>query len=216
MRYLPEFTEDQIRRNNELLVERRDLYRARGLDLLGNRAHILKKAGPLRGRTVDVGSGRGTMALSLAKAGHRFISIDKDELMLEATALTLAHEDLLSNVELYVMNVYALEFADNSFSNIFMVDVLHHIKDLERMFRELNRVLSSSGRLVMADLNKKGMEIVGLVHAVEGREHARSALGKNEALNWFERNGYKVAEEEDECHWILIADKKKSRPEVRL
>jgi len=208
MKYMPKLTDKQIQDNHRLFDERRNLYKAKGLDFLKIREFILEKAGPLRGNILDVGSGKGIMALSLAKAGHSFTSIDKDEEMLKITALNLAYEDLLFKAELYVMNVYSLEFGENSFNNAFIVEALHHMDDIAGVFSEVDRALSPEGKLVLADFNKKGMEIVDLVHGHEGRKHESSFIGKDEVESWLDRNGYKVKRYEDKCHWVLIADKK--------
>ena len=80
--------------------------------------------------------------------------------------------------------------------------------DIEGIFSEVERVLSKEGKLVLADFNKKGMEVVDLVHGHEGRKHERSLIGKGEAESWLYRKGYKIKKYEDKCHWILIAGKK--------
>jgi len=208
MKYMPELTDKQIQDNHKLFDERRNLYKAKGLDFLKSREFILEKAGPLQGNILDVGSGKGIMALSLAKVGHSFTSIDKDEEMLKITALNLAYEDLLSKAELYVMDVYSLEFGENSFNNVFIVEALHHMDDVEGVFSEVDRVLSPEGELVLADFNKEGMEIVDLVHGHEGRKHKTTLIGMGEAEGRLKLNGYNVKRYEDKCHWILIADKK--------
>ncbi|MFA6635820.1 MAG: methyltransferase domain-containing protein [Candidatus Omnitrophota bacterium] len=208
MKYTPGLTDRQIQENNDIFNQRQDLYRAKGLDFLKFRRFILDKSGTLTGNILDVGSGRGVMALALARAGYRVVSIDKNEEMLLTTALNLAYENLLPLAELHVMDAYSLEFADGGFDNIFIVEALHHIEDIDGFFSEIDRVLSSGGKLVVADFNKKGMEIVDLVHGNEGNKHENSFVGQEEAKIWVDRNGYRVRSYEDECHWVLIADKK--------
>lgn len=45
----------------------------------------------------------------------------------------------------------ALPFADKSFTNIVMVDVLHHVERPIRFFKEASRVLRDGGRLVLLE-----------------------------------------------------------------
>ncbi|NQT33264.1 MAG: class I SAM-dependent methyltransferase [Candidatus Omnitrophica bacterium] len=208
MKYAPALTGKQAEDNHKLFNERRILYKEKGLDFLKSREFILKKTGPLQGNILDVGSGKGIMALSLAKAGYSFTSVDNKEEMLRITALNLAYENLLSKAELYVMDAYLLEFGENSFNNVFIVEALHHMDDIEGIFSEVDRVLSQKGKLVLADFNKEGMKIVNLIHAHEGHKHESSFIGRDEAESWLNRNGYKIKKYEDKCHWILIADKK--------
>ena len=208
MKYTPALTDKQVQDNHKLFNGRRNLYKKKGLDFLGSREFILEKAGPLQGNILDIGSGKGIMALSLAKAGHSFTSVDNNEEMLRITALNLAYKNLLSKAELYVMDAYSLEFDANSFDNVFIVEALHHMDDIEGVFSEVDRVLSKKGKLVLADFNRKGMEIVDLVHGHEGRKHESSFIGREEAESWLNRNGYKIKRHEDKCHWILIAEKR--------
>ena len=208
MKYTPVLTDKQIEDNHKLFNERRNIYKENGLDFLKSREFILEKAGPLQGNFLDIGSGKGIMALSLAQAGYSFTSIDNNEEMLRITALNLAYENLSSRVELYIMDAYALEFDGNSFNNIFMVDALHHMDAIEGVFSEVDRVLSGGGKFVLSDFNKKGMKIVDLVHGHEGRKHESSFIDRDEVEYWLGQNGYKVKKYEDRCHWVLIADKK--------
>jgi 2-polyprenyl-3-methyl-5-hydroxy-6-metoxy-1,4-benzoquinol methylase len=208
MKYTPVLTFEKIQYNRDLFSERQALYRSRGLDLLKSRESMLDKAGALKGNILDIGSGRGIMALALARAGYNFVSIDNDEEMLETTALNLAYENLLSAAKLYAMDAYSLEFGEHYFNNIFTVEAIHHMYDVSGFFSEINRVLSPGGKVVMADFNEKGMGIIDAVHGAEGREHKRSPIGQAEAEGWFERSGYRSEKYQDECHWIIIAHKK--------
>ncbi len=50
-----------------------------------------------------------------------------------------------------VCDAQRLPFADETFSNIVMVDVIHHIENPLRIFREAARVLRPSGRMIMCE-----------------------------------------------------------------
>jgi SAM-dependent methyltransferase len=50
-----------------------------------------------------------------------------------------------------VCDAQRLPFADGSFANIVMVDVLHHIENPLHALREITRVLSPSGRFIMCE-----------------------------------------------------------------
>jgi len=50
-----------------------------------------------------------------------------------------------------VCDAQRLPFADGSFSNIVMVDVVHHIEHPIRLFREAQRVLRAGGRMVLCE-----------------------------------------------------------------
>lgn len=50
-----------------------------------------------------------------------------------------------------VENVYALTFNDNTFDNIIMIDVFHHLKYPGSALNELTRVLKTKGRIIMIE-----------------------------------------------------------------
>ena len=208
MRCAPSFTKEEIEANHEIFDGRRLLYKDRGVDFLKVRRAIIDKAGPLKGPILDIGAGKGIMALCLARAGYSFASVDKDQDVLRIAALNLAYEDLLSRAELHVMDAYSLEFADNSFDSVFLVEALHHMDDIDGLFSEIDRVLRPGGRIVLSDFNEKGMEIVDSVHDREGHKHRSSGMGKKEAEVWLNEKNYSVRGCDQESHWILIGEKR--------
>ncbi|MDD4013496.1 MAG: methyltransferase domain-containing protein [Candidatus Omnitrophica bacterium] len=202
-----EFTDKEIKANRRVFEERTGLYRKKGLDLLKAREIILKRSGKLKGKILEIGTGRGVTALALARAGHRITSVDNDRGMLKVAALNLCHEKLLSKASFRVMDAYSLEFKDRSFDNVFVVEALHHLYDAERFFGEVDRVLSDRGKLILADFNTKGKAIIGHVHLSEGRKHKISPLGKREAKSWLIGHGYEIKIYDEDCHWVIIAEK---------
>ena len=208
MKYEPELTNEEIEKNHEFFEERRNVYKAMGLDFLKSREVILDRAGPLRDDILDIGSGRGVMALSLARKGYDFVSIDNNEEMLKITALNLAYENLLKKADLQVMDAYSLDFDDNSFDTVVMVEALHHIDDVEGILSEIDSVLRKDGKLVLSDFNKTGMQIVDRVHNREGREHVDLSTGTNKVNYQLLRRGYKITNYNDACHWTIIAERK--------
>jgi len=83
------------------------------------------------GELVELGSGGGFLR----------------DLMPEVTTsdvLALPHCDLVFSAE-------EMPFADASVAGLFMIDVLHHIPDVERFFFEVQRVLVPGGRLCVIE-----------------------------------------------------------------
>ena len=86
-----------------------------------------------RGSILEIGSGSGNFVL--ADRGFKVVSTD----ILAAPWLDL------------VCDAQQLPFADASFDNIVMVDVLHHLERPIRFFREAQRVLKPGGRIVYVE-----------------------------------------------------------------
>ena len=207
MKYVRNFTDVEIKNNHKVYKERLKVYKDEGLDFLASRKYIFDKIFLPEDRILDVGTGRGLTCLFLAEAGHNVVSLDIKPEMLKVAALNLAHKDLLSQVQLYEMDAYSIDFDDENFEAIVMVEALHHIEDFNNVLKEIDRVLISNGNIVLSDFNKKGMSIVGKVHRKEGNEHKSSSSGQPEAKKWLIKHGYEVKEYEGVCHWVLVAKK---------
>lgn len=200
-------TLQEIKDNYDIFQDRYSVYKDNGLDFFENRRFILDKTGPVEEDILDIGSGRGITVLALAGSGYHVSTIDTNEEMLKITALNLAYRDLLWKADLYLMDAFYMNFTRHAFNTVFMIEVLHHLDNLDMLLTGVNRVLAPGGRLVLADFNEKGKGIIENVHSSEGRRHEGSFSGKNKAEKWLTDKGYHQSGHEDACHWLIIADK---------
>jgi ArsR family transcriptional regulator len=97
----------------------------------------------------DLGCGTGEVVAALAPCVARVVGIDREPAMIEAAARRTAS---LDNVELHAASLDALPLPDASLDAATLMLVLHHIADLDAVFRELARTLRSGGRLVLLDM----------------------------------------------------------------
>jgi len=72
MRYIPKVTPESVRENHRHFMERVSIFKKRGFDFSRTLRFVLKKAEPLRGSILEIGTGKGHTMLALAKAGHKF------------------------------------------------------------------------------------------------------------------------------------------------
>ena len=207
MRYIPKVTPESVRENHRHFMERVSIFKKRGFDFSRSLRFVLKKAEPLHGSILEIGTGKGHTMLALAKAGHKFTSIDKDKNTLKIAALNLAYAKLLSLVEFHTMDGKKLKFKNNSFNNIIAVSVFHHINSVEKMLIEIDRVLSKNGKIVFADFNSKGMAIVNSVHKHEGRVHECTDASKEKIFSYFHGLGYDMDRYNSKSHWVIIGKK---------
>jgi len=206
--YIPKFTKKEVKDNHRYFKERLSIYKKEGLDFEANRVVILEKSLPLKGKILEIGTGRGHMSITLAKEGYRFVSVDKDEEALKIASLNLAYKNLLSQVAFYIMDANFLLFKDNSFNNIVCVDMFHHISNIEKIISEMDRVLNINGKLILADFDEKGRKIVNSAHEQEGRIHPYSTVDRNVVNSYLENSEYEIKNYNDKCHWLLVARKR--------
>jgi len=211
MQFIPDISTEEIKTNYKNFKRRISVYKRKGLDLIKSREFMLNKAKPLRGSILEIGTGSGYATIVLARAGSKFISVDKDEESLKKTALKLAYEKILDNVKFYLMDGSSLAFNNESFDNVFVIDLFHHINDINKMLSEIDRVLCRDGKAILADFNKRGMKIVDCVHKEEGHIHEDSGVSRDFVYSYFKDLGYGIKSYDEKCHWLLIINKLQSK-----
>ena len=207
MLYSPKLSKEEIEENHRIFEERISIYRKRGMDFLKSRNFILEKSKPLDGSILEIGTGTGHTALTLAKAGYKLTSIDRDEEILKKAALNLAYEGLLSSASLHVMDAKSLEFEDGSFNNVIAVNMFHHAEDMDEILSEMDRVTAPNGKMIISDFNEKGMSIVGHVHKHEGNSHDYDNVAKTEIARRLKDLKYDTHEHEGDTQWVVTGRK---------
>lgn len=131
-------------------------------------------AGELGSPALDVGTGKGLLAMALASAGLDVVSIDINEEDSELAGFLAAERSLSGRIEFAIRDASSLPYESGKFKAVAMMGVLHHLEKAEGVLSEMARVLSPGGKLIVADFNEEGFGMVAKVHRSEGREHPRS------------------------------------------
>lgn len=114
---------------------------------------ILRLANVKRGESVlDLGCGTGIYSLELARRGAKVVGIDSSTEML-ATAEAKAHREKLP-VKFHWARADSLPFTPASFDLVISVTALCFADRPDSILREANRLLKSSGRIVIGELNR--------------------------------------------------------------
>jgi ArsR family transcriptional regulator len=103
------------------------------------------------GDVLDVGSGDGAAAASLAPHSRSLTCIDTNARLVESAKERLSRFD---HVKTLVADVHALPFADASFDAVMMFHTLTYAERPARAIAECARVLRPGGRLVLLCLNQ--------------------------------------------------------------
>jgi len=107
-------------------------------------------------RVLDMGCGRGEIALHAARRGAEVVGIDysADCLRLTRRTLEVASARDRARVTLRRADATALPFGDEVFERVLMLDIVEHLHDwqISRTLREAYRVLSPQGYLVLHTL----------------------------------------------------------------
>ena len=107
---------------------------------------------PRSGMTLlDAGCGTGNFSLKLARQGCHVLGVDISPDMLSIARHKAEQEQL--SIEFLEMDLYDLHFADHSFDGVFTMAAWEFIKDEERAFAEMYRVLKPGGKLLLGTIN---------------------------------------------------------------
>ncbi len=188
--------EESVQRADPSLEERRAAFLRRteqylrlGHDRLAAAAFVAAAGGGWTGKALDVGTGKGLLAVALARLGMDVWSVDVDRGETELAAYLAEREPFSGVVHFAVLDAGSLPFADGSFERVASMDCLHHLQRPEEVLREMVRVLADGGTLVLADFSPEGFDLVSRVHRAEGREHPVAGISVRHATAYLEGAG---------------------------
>ncbi|NMB99589.1 MAG: class I SAM-dependent methyltransferase, partial [Thermoanaerobaculaceae bacterium] len=156
--------------------------------------YVANCAGEIYSPALDVGAGRGTLSRALAKKGLSVTAVDINKSDLEFAKYIAEKEGLINKIQFLSLDATSLPFKDKSFKTIAMMNVLHHleIKEGEKILSEMSRVLSEEGKMIIAEFDKKGFEIVSQAHQSEGSVHETSRFTLQKASSFLKKNNMDV------------------------
>lgn len=193
--------------NHRKYVERIEKYRGQGYDIPAHREALVQH---LNGHAkdaeiLDVGTGKGHLALAIARAGFRCKSIDisKDEIYY--AQLNAIYFGLDEKIELIEQDAQQMNFEDQSFYAVLCADMIHHLENPESVLSEMYRVCKSGSMILISDINDEGQRALQAVHQQEGREHERLDWSMEQTGKWFVSKGCRTKINEKECETILLA-----------
>ena len=102
---------------------------------------------------LDIGCGRGDLAMEVARRGANVIGVDysKDAIEIANSALKEQPQDVVKKVKFFQMNAKKLKFNSSSFDKVISIDVFEHLykEELEIAMKEIKRVLKPGGALIV-------------------------------------------------------------------
>jgi ubiquinone/menaquinone biosynthesis C-methylase UbiE len=199
--------DNEILENHKRFLEKKKLYKSFGYDLDGEREFILEKAGPVYGKILEAGTGKGYFALILAKQGYSFVAFDISQEELRFAKLNLAYFGLEKYADFKIQDAEHTSFADKSFNVIFSVNTIHHLRNTYKVIDELIRILSRGGKLILSDFTEEGFKVMDEVHALEGNTHTVSTTTLSDIELYLKKKDFTIKEASSVYQHVLVAGK---------
>jgi len=104
-------------------------------------------------KVLDIGCGRGEMALFCAKKGATVVGIDyaSEAIKLAKFIQSKRPSNIKEKMSFYIMDAKKLTFEDSFFDIVILTDVVEHLypEELEKVFKEIKRVLKKDGKVII-------------------------------------------------------------------
>ena len=109
-------------------------------------------------KILDVGTGRGVMAIILAVQGFQVITGEPEGHHWADWQSSAEKVGVRDMIDFQYFNAEDLKFDDKEFDAIFVFGSLHHIQNKKAAMKQFIRVLKDSGSLIILELTKEGID----------------------------------------------------------
>jgi ubiquinone/menaquinone biosynthesis C-methylase UbiE len=167
---------DKLLKAKEQFEARTALFKSLGHDRWAAARFVAGSAAELGGPVLDVGTGKGLLAMALAERGGDVVSVDINEEDQTLAAFMAEEAGQSGKVRFLLQDAASLPFPDGHFGACAMMDVLHHLERGAPVLSEMARVLKPGGTMIVADFSPEGFDLVARVHASEGQAHPRGPV----------------------------------------
>jgi 2-polyprenyl-3-methyl-5-hydroxy-6-metoxy-1,4-benzoquinol methylase len=202
----------QLREARDRYVKRLAVYRLAGYDRPAAVRFVVDQAEGFSGPILDVGSGQGMLAMEFARRGFEVVSVDVNPEEQLTAILNAQLEGLPGRITFMATDARRVPFRDGAFAAAAAMDALHHLAEGPLVFAEMVRVVRPSGRILLAEFDRRGLEIVARVHRSEGRDHPVGPVTFADAVAWFVASGLNLElRREGSFHSIAVFSKPQER-----
>jgi len=199
--------DQQIIENHKKYIYRVNLFQRFGYDIAKERDFIIEKAQPIEGKILEVGTGKGYLAVALAQKGYHFTTVDISEEEQSFAKMNIQYINLLDNVNFIVDDAENLKFKDSSFDVCFGINLVHHLSQPLKVIDEIIRVTAPGGKIVIGDFNREGFSVVEKIHESEGSKHDSGLCTLNEVISYASGKVEQIETFNSKCQDLIIIKK---------
>jgi len=149
----------------------RFLFKRYDYDMEGARQKVLERAGLIKRPVLDVGTGPGRMAYTLARHGYSVTTVDISKEAQDVAKIYADRFSVSDRIKFMNMDAQDLKFKDGHFPTVISANLLHDVKNPHKVMQEMIRVTKPCGKIIVSDLNKKGRDLVNKVYRINKEIH---------------------------------------------
>lgn len=166
-----------------------------GYDLMEEYCQLIKAADFKDNNFIlDVATGTGRAASILSRLGCNVITGDYNTNLKKESESRISNE-YINKVSYARLNLEQIPFSDNSVDNIVCINTLHELENPFRCLNEMIRIHSGKGKLLIADFNSSGFDVMDKLHTTRyGKLHTRGKIQPDEYRNILQKKYFKTIE----------------------
>jgi 2-polyprenyl-3-methyl-5-hydroxy-6-metoxy-1,4-benzoquinol methylase len=199
------FSDDELKANHEMVEARNAAHRRFGYDAIASVRFVLGKAQPLRGRVLDIGTGKGRFLVPLARQVAEVTTVDISPSEQRYAVMEAMHAGVADRIRFVIHDARRLPWPSGVFDAVVSWNVFHHLDHPERVLSEMIRMVRPNGKLVLADFDSQGFRMMDEIHKAEGRTHPHPPSGFPRWRAYLRRQGFTVRRFVGHHQEVLVA-----------
>lgn len=163
-----------------------------GYNLIDEYIQLIKEANLNNTKVFDFATGTGRASSVLSRLNCNVITGDYS-LNKRPEAERRITEKYFSKVKFLKLNLERLPFNDGIIDNILCINTLHELSDPVKCLKEIIRVHSSKGVMLIADFNTLGFDVMDKLHLTKFNQlHPRGSISNESLENILKENYLKT------------------------
>ncbi|MBD3335701.1 MAG: methyltransferase domain-containing protein [Candidatus Eisenbacteria bacterium] len=192
-------------------IRRSRKYRDLGFDRHAAAEWVARFAPTAAHPVLDVGTGKGLLAIALARRFADVVSVDVSRVDAMLADHLAEEAGVRRRINYLTLDASRLPFREGHFGAVAMMDVLHELEDAEPVLEESRRVARPAGAIILADFTAEGLELIARVHREDDCVHFVGPATIEWAVDWLLKRGFRSEEVRDaHLHRIVVLSKRHS------
>ncbi|MDI9400817.1 MAG: class I SAM-dependent methyltransferase [Limisphaerales bacterium] len=199
----------EVIENHKQLIERDNQNKARGYDYEEGVKFVLEQSLPLGELVLEIGTGKGRFMTAVASHVKELITLDVSAQEQQYARLNAAYAGVGEKISYVVQDAATLPWPNKTFDAVITMNAIHHIPHFEQVLKEMQRVVKTTGKIILADFSPRGFQIMGKIHRSEGRVHQRHFHELRNFQRLLRNQGWTTRLRKGYLQEVLVAWKKK-------